>query len=57
MQAKQVEESPFFIGKRKSGTRVWHEFIKRLVMKQKKTAIVVTSLHEKLFDPQAIRTS
>jgi hypothetical protein len=25
MQAKQVEESPFFIGQRKSGTRVWHK--------------------------------
>jgi hypothetical protein len=25
MQAKQAEESPFFIGQRKSGTRVWHE--------------------------------
>ena len=27
MQAKQVEESPLFIGQRKSGTRVWHEQI------------------------------
>ena len=27
MQAKQAEESPFFIGQRKSGTRVWHEQI------------------------------
>jgi hypothetical protein len=25
MQAKQAEESPFFIGQRKSGTLVWHE--------------------------------
>ena len=27
MQAKDVEESPFFIGQRKSGNRVWHEQI------------------------------
>jgi hypothetical protein len=27
MQAKQAEESPFFIGQRKSGTLVWHEQI------------------------------
>jgi len=27
MQAKQTEESPFFIGQRKSGTRVWLEQI------------------------------
>ena len=27
MQVKPAEESPFFIGQRKSGTLVWHEQI------------------------------